>query len=190
MGNPAKKYYKVNYDVIQGLLDYLETDPSFKEILKLGFKNFKNKFTDFLNTIYYKNNKENNNKSYMSDSDKKINKSQFDLFWKFYPNKNGSKGAAKTNWDKLCNKAANIKPTWVEIKKAVHYQSKSEQWQDLQFIPHASTWLNQQRWLDEPDKLITHKREDVNKPNKNRLGSRAFDDYVHTGKYPMGTEAD
>ena len=52
------------------------------------------------------------------------------------------------------------KPTWKEIKRALLLQRKSERWQDKQFIPHASTWLNQTRWLDDPEEMKKIKRMD------------------------------
>lgn len=67
----------------------------------------------------------------------------FDEFWKVYPRKDG-KAKAMQRWDKLKpeQQAAAIKD--VEARVA-----RYEGWQDKKFIPHAPTYLNQQRWLDE-----------------------------------------
>lgn len=73
---------------------------------------------------------------------------EFDEFWKAYPagcrGKPG-KGAAKKAWEKH-------KPNLQIVLKALKWQSKSEAWtKDAgQFIPNPATYLNQQRWEDEP----------------------------------------
>jgi len=76
----------------------------------------------------------------------------FDLFWKIYPRK-VDKGKAFSSWKKICQKKVKERPTWQEIKYAVMKQKKSERWQDIKFIPHPSTWLNQCRWLDDPKEM-------------------------------------
>lgn len=70
----------------------------------------------------------------------------FEEFWVKYPRK-----IAKTEAKKCWNK---IKPTELlvnNILNSLENQTKSSQWNrdNGQFIPHASTWLNQQRWQDE-----------------------------------------
>ena len=93
---------------------------------------------------------------------KEISKKQFPFFWELYPNKKGSKGEAMTSWNKLC--AKKERPTWEVIRKAIIEQSKSDQWQDKKFIPRATTWLNQSRWLDDPKEMITFSKN--NTPDK------------------------
>ena len=88
-----------------------------------------------------------------------ITNSQFDDFWKIYPKK-VSKGVAKTAWERLCNKPANKRPTWKEIKKAIYAQIKSEQWQNSKYIPHAPTWLNNSKWLDDPNEMKSYTRNE------------------------------
>ena len=70
----------------------------------------------------------------------------FDKFWKSYPRKVG-KGAAKKAWIKN-NCDAHID----KILKTLETYKQTEQWRkdNGQFIPHPSTWLNQERWEDEP----------------------------------------
>ena len=69
--------------------------------------------------------------------------SDFEVFWKSYPRKIG-KGAAKRKWD-------TKKPPIDQVLKSIDHQKK--EWTDPQFIPHPTTWLNQDRWEDEiPDK--------------------------------------
>ena len=77
-----------------------------------------------------------------------ITKGMFDQFWKIYPKK-VDKGAVLTRWNKLCSIPPNQRPTWRQIRLAIINQKKSERWQDPKFIPNGTTWLNQQRWLDD-----------------------------------------
>ena len=68
----------------------------------------------------------------------------FEQFWRVCPRKAG-KGAARTAWVRACRKADP--PTILAgIERA------KLGWRDVepQFIPHPATWLNQERWLDEP----------------------------------------
>jgi hypothetical protein len=67
----------------------------------------------------------------------------FDAFWKLYPRK-------------VCRKTALR--IWVRddldekldlILASVKAHAQSAQWQDRQYIPHPSTWLNGERWEDE-----------------------------------------
>lgn len=79
----------------------------------------------------------------------------FAEFWKAYPRKTG-KGNARKAWKK-------IRPSQTLQKKimaAVDQQRRSQQWtrDDGKYIPHPTTWLNQERWDDEPDG-IEHKND-------------------------------
>ena len=87
--------------------------------------------------------------------DKKVSTKQFERFWKHYPKKDG-RGAALTAWNKLCLKS--IRPNWRDLISSLLLQIESERWQDHQFIPNASTWINQSRWLDDPKLMIVYKR--------------------------------
>ena len=86
--------------------------------------------------------------------DQKITPSMFDEFWAMYPRK-VDKGKAKTKWNQICNKRTTdeSRPTWGTIKRAIEDQLQSERWQNPRFIPHPTTWLNQQRWLDDPEEM-------------------------------------
>ncbi len=77
-------------------------------------------------------------------ADKNIER--FEKFWKSYPRKIG-KGQARKVWLRL---KPNDELTDTLVM-AVEAQKKSEQWQKSQgqFIPHPTTWLNQERWEDE-----------------------------------------
>ncbi len=70
----------------------------------------------------------------------------FNEFWTAYPRKVG-KGDAIKAWNKL-----DLTDELVSrIMEAVRVQRTWEQWQrdGGRYIPHPSTWLNQQRWEDE-----------------------------------------
>lgn len=69
----------------------------------------------------------------------------FEEFWGQYPRKVG-KAVAKKKWLKL-NPSCELKK---EILAALEKHKQQDQWvkDNGQFIPHASTWLNQERWED------------------------------------------
>ena len=75
--------------------------------------------------------------------------SDFDIFRKEYPKKVG-KEAAKKSWNK-------IRPNLQDVLKTLAWQKESKQWFEKggQFIPNASTYLNQHRFLDEPSVSVT-----------------------------------
>ncbi len=71
-----------------------------------------------------------------------LNDDEFDSFWKSYPRKTG-KGAARKAFISAQRRASTdiiiaglARATWPG---------------DAQFIPHPSTWLNRDGWLDEAD---------------------------------------
>jgi len=104
-----------------------------------------------------------------TSSVKPITPKMFDKFWELYPRKI-NKGAAKTKWESICNKPRNERPTWEQIEQALTSQKKTKQWQELKFIPHPTTWLNQQRWLDDPDE-IDKNHDLINDSSKPSQGS-------------------
>lgn len=68
----------------------------------------------------------------------------FDVFWKAYPKKVG-KAVAEKSFKKI-----RVNDELLEvILQAIEAQKQSKQWQDKQFIPNPSTFLNQRRWEDE-----------------------------------------
>jgi hypothetical protein len=90
-----------------------------------------------------------------------ITHGMFDQFWELYP-KHPDKGKALSKWNALCRQ--DDRPTWKEIKVALLKQIKSERWQNPKYIPHPTTWLNQSRWLDDPEEMISYNREQDDKP--------------------------
>jgi hypothetical protein len=74
------------------------------------------------------------------DKDNKSS-SSFDTFWTAYPRKT-AKGAATAAWVKALKKTT----AEVLIKAAESYRDDPNR--EDGFTAHASTWLNQERWLD------------------------------------------
>ena len=82
-------------------------------------------------------------------------KERFDIFWQAYPKKKGKAVALKS--------FLRINPTQTlfdEIMKALN-EINSRYWKTIakQFIPDASTWLNQERWQDEIIENISMKKQ-------------------------------
>lgn len=71
----------------------------------------------------------------------------FDRFWEAYPRKAG-KGAARTAYDRAFRKIVAGEPAGVLMAAL---ERAKPTWRDAQFIPHPATWLNQERWEDEPE---------------------------------------
>lgn len=71
---------------------------------------------------------------------------RFDVFWESYPRheakKNAFRAFVKLNPDDELLLSVMI--PWIERAK------ESEQWQNMSLIPHAATWLNQERWTGDP----------------------------------------
>jgi len=79
----------------------------------------------------------------------------FEQFYKTYPRKI-RKVAARQAWEKVAKKvAASPYLDWDmlinRMLKTIEAFKKTEQWTQNkgQFIPHPSTWLNGEGWLDE-----------------------------------------
>jgi hypothetical protein len=68
----------------------------------------------------------------------------FDEFWSLYPRKI-AKATARKAWAKLSAEQ--------HLMAAKAIQAHCDYWRaketELEFIPHASSWLNQERWEDE-----------------------------------------
>ena len=82
--------------------------------------------------------------------------SNFDLFWVEYPNKKAKK-KAHDSWVKL-NPTGEL---FASIMAGLETAKKSAQWtkDGGKFIPHPSTWLNQERWNDEETTAPTRKSD-------------------------------
>jgi len=69
----------------------------------------------------------------------------FNEFYKLYPRHVGKLAAMKA-WDKALRYAPAS-----QIIAGLQAQLHELAAKDMQFIPHPTTWLNQGRWMDEPD---------------------------------------
>ena len=81
---------------------------------------------------------------------------RFENFWQQYPKKVG-KLTAKRSWEKLSlDNQQKALEAIVEHRK--YWVAKGTDWE---FIPHASTWLNQERFEDE---LVIKQKENKRPP--------------------------
>lgn len=87
-----------------------------------------------------KNNNKTNIKQYID---------YFDSFWSLYPKK-VAKSTAEKSFKKLKVNGELI----TKILNSLEIQKQSKQWQDRQYIPNPSTWLNQKRWEDEVEEVV------------------------------------
>lgn len=73
----------------------------------------------------------------------RLSDEDFEAFWKEYPRKE-SKAQARKSF-------AKVNVSIDELLQALETQKQSDQWRrdGGQYIPYASTWLNQRRWEDE-----------------------------------------
>jgi len=71
---------------------------------------------------------------------------EFETFWRAYPRKVG-KGPARKAFVK-----ARTLATLDEMLVALEWQRSQDQWlrDGGNYIPHPTTWLNAERWADEP----------------------------------------
>ena len=149
---PPKEFYILDFDVL--VAEFLMNIPlvfrgmEVKKLEECTSKNFRNNKETVNKEI-----KEKENKLLLRGGNGKITPSQFTQFWELYPKKAGSKGNAKKIWERLCSSKNGKRPEWRTIRKAIHEQKKTEQWQDKKYIPHPTTWLNQERWIDDPESM-------------------------------------
>ena len=78
----------------------------------------------------------------------------FNQFWSSYPNKK-NKVKAKV---KFLTLKKELLPT---ILGSVEAQKKTRQWQDPRYIPHAVTWINNERWNDEETEVVLTKEQET-----------------------------
>lgn len=74
----------------------------------------------------------------------------FERFWEAYPRKVG-KGAARKAFDRAVCRLRDQGDEGLPRMLAAIGEAKRG-WDDPEFIPHPATWLNQERWDDEPAK--------------------------------------
>ena len=69
----------------------------------------------------------------------------FDEFWQLWPRREGKANAVKA-WQKATKKISES-----DLIEKVRAYVTSPTLPQAQFVPHAATWLNGERWNDEPD---------------------------------------
>lgn len=74
----------------------------------------------------------------------------FELFWDAYP-RHTAKVVARRAFHR--HVVHGTLPSQQVLFDAIARDKQSEQWQ-RGVIPHASTWLNQERWTDEPMRTL------------------------------------
>jgi len=81
---------------------------------------------------------------------------EFNLFWAQYPKKVG-KLTARRSWEKLSQENQQ-KALEAIVDHRKYWVAKGTDWE---FIPHASTWINQERFEDE---LVIEQKENKRPP--------------------------
>lgn len=79
-----------------------------------------------------------------SDFETRVFDDAFEEFWSWYPRKTG-KGAARKAYEKALKKRNHI-----ALCDAANRLASDPNLPEPQFIPHPATWLNEERWDDEP----------------------------------------
>lgn len=120
----------------------------------------------------------------------------FEEFWQAYPRaRRVGKGAARRAWAKVARPAETL----AAILAALEWQSVSEQWtkEGGQFVPLPSTYLNQERWLDEPPvrvaKAMEEKREReeiINKTQQIAVAKMESGEYITAQEYDSLTDGE
>jgi hypothetical protein len=80
----------------------------------------------------------------------------FEQFWQIYPRKVG-KLTAKRSWEKL-SQVNQQKALEAIVEHRKYWVAKGTEWE---FIPHASSWLNQERFFDE---IVLEQKENKKPP--------------------------
>ena len=126
--------------VMKKLVNYgYEIAEEFEELIPYAYPMDK---TVTVTDIYYID-VEQSNKDNKRENEEYI--ASFEEFWKHYPKKVDKKKAEKIFLKII--KSGTV--TTEQLIEAVEKQKKSVQWQDVTYIPNATTWLNNDRWEDE-----------------------------------------
>jgi len=87
---------------------------------------------------------------------------RFDAFWSEYPRKVG-KGAAWRAWRKLGSNGPS-EELFRRIMAGLRRCKTTPEWVEGRFIPNPSTWLNQGRWDDQPEEVLSRPFDPENDP--------------------------
>jgi phage replication O-like protein O len=91
---------------------------------------------------------------------KKFDQVKFDEFYLWYPRKKSKKTAIDA-----FKKIDMTNELFEQIMRSLCLDIASKQWKDEQHIPYPATWLNQKRWEDSHDKILTKtKDQNTEKP--------------------------
>ena len=118
-----------NYSKFQDIHNKVQTDT--RQILDSG-QTADRQRTD-------KNNQDNQDNQDIKDNN------DFEKWWKVYPRKVG-KGSTRKCFDKAIKK---IKVD--DLMVITNQYNQTMNGTEMQFIPHPTTWLNQERWLDDAE---------------------------------------
>ena len=121
---------------LKGVLE--KSKGGIRKIEKGVLEKSKDNNTSINNKLNSKNQYKNNGESANED---------FEVFWREYPKHKGKPVAEKAF-------AKAIRKIELEVMlEAIRRQKQSGQWRkdNGQYIPYPATWLNQERWNDEPD---------------------------------------
>lgn len=155
-GVPAKEWYKINVAQLIACVEKLEV---YDKSVGLGMA--KASCLGVAETSWQgvakasclvKETKGKETKGKETPSGGRVTTSMFDIFWKLYPKTKGSKGNALKKWRELCGRKRKDRPTWKTIESAILKQKETSRWK-AGYITHPSTWLNQERWIDNPDDM-------------------------------------
>jgi len=83
----------------------------------------------------------------------------FDEFWQEYPKKIAKKKAQQIFF-RILKKKKNKQPLFNEIMTGLKKYKQTPQWKkdNGAYIPHPTTWLNQERWTDDISTQTTRKK--------------------------------
>ena len=83
-------------------------------------------------------------RSHISEKPKSYCAPEFQPFWDAYPKKLAKPDAIRAFTRKGCAQVLG------EVLAGLETWKKSDQWQDLQFVPYPATWLNREGWREVP----------------------------------------
>lgn len=123
----------------------------------------------------------NHTRSRDTDTDKDIDQHQdqkhlvrfplteaFEAFWRLYPRK-VSKASARKKFETKCRDQKTFELIIASVAKHIeHAWNLSE----MNFIPHASAWLNQERWNDEVSHVRPKQNSGTSRPRSLSLSQR------------------
>ena len=149
-----KIYYINGWVAVRNFAKHQRENPKVAQGISLALQQIPQNIKDTLiihygysiDSLSHSNSNSNSN----NNSNSNTRKIDFENFWKEYPKKVG-KGLAKRKWDSLSLDQQE------KILEVLPKHSNQPNWKkdNGQFIPHPTTWLNQERWNDEVEVIKT-----------------------------------